>query len=149
MSETITARSWLLTEGNQYVAIGEFALNENDKLVFVDEDRKSIPVPVWAIEKMLDAYRSGKLITGLLRPDVVIHAKWIDDANGKAWCVDIDGDLRNSAFITGDTLEEAIQKAIPSLLENRQWRKNRCGEKLDLSHEVGDSGDLHGSVQKS
>jgi len=61
-----TAEEWLLTEGNQYVVVGQFKKDENGNVKFVDEKHEPIPVPVWAMMNMMDAYREGILKTGLI-----------------------------------------------------------------------------------
>jgi hypothetical protein len=51
-----TAKQWLLTKGNQFVVVGEFRETDG-KVVFGDERGNPIPVPVWAIVNMLEAYK--------------------------------------------------------------------------------------------
>lgn len=61
-----TAKEWLLTEGNQYMVIGEFRVSKSGDVDFVDEMGESLEIPILLLERLLDAYKSGRLVTGLL-----------------------------------------------------------------------------------
>ena len=52
------------------------------------------------------------------------------DVNAKLWLIDIDPERDQSAFATGDTLEEALGKAVPMLIDTRRFRREKCGEIL-------------------
>jgi hypothetical protein len=54
-------KQWLLTEGNQFVVVGEFVEDKQGHVHFSshadsEQGREDIPVPVWAILNMLAAY---------------------------------------------------------------------------------------------
>lgn len=57
-----------------------------------------------------------------------IFGKW--DADAKRWIVDIDPERDQSGFLTAPNLVDALFRATGTLLENRKFRREQCGEKL-------------------
>jgi hypothetical protein len=62
-----SVEDWLVTEGNQYVVAGEFRRKKGGEVEFVDRQGQPLPVPVWAIANMMEAYKKGDLRTGFLK----------------------------------------------------------------------------------
>jgi hypothetical protein len=57
-----------------------------------------------------------------------IFGRW--DAGSKIWLVDVDPERDHSAFATGQTLAEALDKAVDMLLDTRKFRREHCDERL-------------------